>query len=31
MNPSAARSLDEGMEETLTVHRLVCRSNFAGL
>ena len=22
LNPSAARSLDEGMEETLTVHRL---------
>jgi putative transposase len=22
LNPSAARSLEEGMEETLTVHRL---------
>ena len=29
INPSAARSLEEGMEETLTVHRLACRSNCA--
>jgi len=26
LNPSAARSLEEGMEETLTVHRLRCRA-----
>ena len=26
LNPSAARSLEEGMEETLTVHKLRVRS-----
>ena len=29
LNPSAARSLGEGMEETLTVHRRPCRRNSA--
>lgn len=29
LNPSAARSLAEGMEETLTVHRLQIPINFA--
>jgi transposase-like protein len=29
LNPSAARSLGEGLEETLTVQRLVCRYNCA--
>jgi hypothetical protein len=31
INPSAARSLAEGMEETLTLHRLGCRTNCAPL
>ena len=31
LNPSAARSLEEGLEETLTVHTLRCRFNCAVL
>jgi len=31
LNPSAARSLEEGMEETLTVHKLRGRTNSAEL
>jgi transposase-like protein len=30
LNPSAARSLEEGMEETLTVHKLLVRTSSAG-
>jgi hypothetical protein len=29
LNPSAARSLEEGLEETLTVHKLLCRISSA--
>jgi putative transposase len=31
LNPSAARSLEEGMEETLTVHCLRCQPHFVAL
>jgi transposase-like protein len=31
LNPSAARSLEEGLEETLTVHKLRVPINFVGL